>query len=120
MSHKKLKSALADLSAARKKFAKARYQLARYSKPGDPNVLVDPAWTWAEKLFVKRRRRLLAIEGVIGCGLGFRLKERDGQQTSEPCISALVRKKIPETTLRKHGRKIIPKFVRSGKRRIRV
>ncbi len=113
-----LKTALSELSVARTQLAKARRTLAEQTKPGDPSILVDPDWSWAEELFQKRREKLLAIDGVVGCGLGHRIK--NGRETSKPCITVLVRRKVSEATLKKQSRKRIPRFVRDGKQRLPV
>lgn len=114
----KIKAALSELSAAKAQLGEARRTLAEQTKPGDPSILVDPDWFWAEELFEKRREKLLAIDGVVGCGLGHRIK--DGRETSEPCITVLVRRKVSEATLKKQSRKRVPRFVRDGKQRLPV
>ena len=64
------------------------------------------------------RKRLLAINGVVGIGLGNRV--RKGVQTDEPCISVFVSRKIPLEQLRSSKRAVIPKTTRVGKRSLRI
>jgi hypothetical protein len=65
-----------------------------------------------------RRAKLLAYPGVIGLGLGFRL--RGGHPTGEPCLTVYVREKLGERELSRRSLRPLPKTVRSGKRRLPV
>jgi hypothetical protein len=113
-----LRKAVANLSAAKKMLADARRSLARLTKPGHPAHLVDPEWEWAEELMEERRAKLLAIPGVMGVGLGFRL--RGGMPTGEPCLTVYVKRKLSPDEVRTADLPRIPKTVRSGKRRLPV
>ncbi|HSN89578.1 MAG TPA: hypothetical protein VL025_22640 [Thermoanaerobaculia bacterium] len=110
--------AVADLTAAKKMLADARRVLARLTRPGHPTYLVDPDWEWARELMEARRAKLLAIPGVVGVGLGFRL--RGGLPTGEPCLTVYVQRKLAPGQLAAAGSRRIPKTVRSGKRRLPV
>lgn len=110
--------AVADLSAAKKMLADARRTLARLTRPGHPAYLVDPDWEWARELMEARREKLLAIPGVVGVGLGFRL--RGGMPTGEPCLTVYVRRKLAPEEVDAAGSRRIPKTVRSGKHRLSV
>jgi hypothetical protein len=113
-----VRKAVADLSAARKALAQARLRLARLTKTGHPAYLVDPDWTWAEDLMKARRAKLLAIPGVVGVGLGFRL--HGGAPTDLPCLTVYVRKKLPLAELVASGLRRIPRTVGSRRRRLHV
>jgi hypothetical protein len=113
-----LRKAVADLSAANKMLADARRNLARLSGLGHPAHVVDPEWEWAEALMEERRARLLAIPGVMGVGLGFRL--RGGMPTGEPCLTVYVQRKLSPEEVRAGNLPRIPKTVRSGKHRLPV
>jgi len=112
------RKAVADLSAARKLMAEARQTLARLSEPGHAAHLVDPGWEWAQQLMEERRAKLLAIPGVVGLGLGVRL--RGGAPTGEPCLTVYVRRKYSPEELAAGDVPRIPKTVRSGKHRLPV
>jgi hypothetical protein len=111
-------AAVADLSAAKKQLADARRKLARLTAPGHPAHLVDPEWAWAAELLEARSPALLAHPGVVGVGLGFRM--RGGAPTGEPCLTVYVRRKLSERALAKAGRRRLPKVVRSGRKRLAV
>lgn len=115
---KEVQDAVAKLTAAAKDMADARRTLARLTRPGHPAYLVDRDWTWAHELMEARREKLLAIPGVVGVGLGFRL--RGGMPTGEPCLSVYVRRKRSPEDLAAAGESRIPKTVRSGKHRLPV
>lgn len=112
------RKAVADLSAAKKMLADARRTLARLTQPGHPAYFVDPDWEWARELMEERRAKLLAIPGVVGLGLGFRLQ--GGAPTGEPCLTVYVRRKLAPADLAAAGARRIPRTVRSGKRRLPV
>ena len=110
--------AVAQLTAANKMLADARRTLARLTNPGHPAHLVDRDWAWAQELMEARRAKLLAIPGVIGLGLGFRL--RGGMPTGEPCLTVYVRRKLSIEELKLARTPRISKTVRSGKHRLPV
>lgn len=115
---KGMQQAVADLTAAQKMLADARRTLARLTKPGHPTHLVDPDWQWAHELMEARRAKLLAIPGVVGLGLGFRL--RAGAPTGEPCLTVYVQRKLSLAELAAAKTPRIPRTVRSGKHRLPV
>jgi hypothetical protein len=110
--------AAANLSKARRMLASARRTLARLSVPGHPSHVVDAAWKWAHDLMEARRAKVLATPGVVGLGLGFRL--RGGVPTGEPCLTIYVRRKMTRDELATAGSRPLPKAVRSGSRRLPV
>ncbi len=56
---------------------------------GPVAVIVQSPWDWARRTLNRQRRlRLCAYEGVIGCGLGARV--RGGRPVSEPCATVYV------------------------------
>ncbi len=115
---KGIDEAVANLTAAQKMLADARRTLARLTKPGHPTHLIDPVWAWAYDLLEARRDKLLAIPGVVGLGLGFRL--RGGAPTGEPCLTVYVqRKRAPEELARAREPRI-PRTVSFGKHRLPV
>lgn len=113
-----VRKAVADLSAANRMLAKARRTLARLTRHDHPSYLVDPDWQWAHDLMTARRARLLAIPGVVGVGLGFRL--RGGAPQGEPSLTVYVRRKLPLAELAATGARRIPRSVSSGNRRLPV
>lgn len=102
------------LSAAKNSARAARAAMARVSRPGDPHVVTDPSMAWAVELAESRKKRLLRMQGVVGVGLGFRVRE--GMLTNEPCLTVAVGRKLPDKVLAKLAQPRLPKFVRSGKR----
>jgi hypothetical protein len=113
-----LRKAAAAFVHARSKRDVARKKLASLSRPGDPHHIVDPSAAWMEKALSKARKRLLGIEGVVGVGLGNRV--RKGVQTDEPCISVLVSEKIPMEKVHERNLRAIPKLTRVGKRTLAI
>jgi hypothetical protein len=55
-------------------------------------LAVAEEWRVAEELLASRRAHLLSNPGVVGVGLGFRVK--GGKETDEPCITVFVRQKL--------------------------
>ena len=97
--------ALKQAKAARDAAFKA---LARFSKPGAYHI-VDSSAAWMQVCLGKVRARLLAIEGVVGVGLGHR--QRDGHPSREPCITVIVKhddvaSRIPRLT--RLAKRILP------------
>lgn len=115
---KGIHQAVADLTAAQRMLADARRRLARLTGPEHSHHLVDPAWSWAHDLMAARRDKLLAIPGVVGVGLGFRL--RGGAPTGEPCLTVYVQRKRAPEELAQAREPRIPRTVSSGKRRLPV
>lgn len=98
--------------AARERLAEARHRLASLTRAVDhpEAVIVDPAWLPLQAALDRHRRRLLALSGVVGVGLGFR--ERGGMRdTSAPCILVFVRTKRPSAQLERGAR--VPRSVRA-------
>lgn len=115
------KAALAQarkLTRAKKMLAEARRSLGKLTRPGHPTFVIDPQWQWAATLMNERRARLLAVPGVIGVGLGFRI--RGGVRTGEPCLTVYVRRKMSADELATASVRRLPGHVSSGKRRISV
>lgn len=115
---KGVQKAVSELTAASKRLADARRALAKLTKPGHPPHLVDPDWLWAQELMEARREKLLAIPGVVGLGLGFRL--RGGMPTGEPCLTVYVRRKRSREEVEAAGEPPLPRTVRSGDHRLPV
>jgi hypothetical protein len=106
-----------ELARARKLASRARKELAGQTKPGDEDLLLSSEWRWLRDLLAKRKPRLMAIRGVVGCGVGFRIK--NGVDTGQPCITVLVRRKWSKAK-RKRKTTRIPRYFRAGKRRVPV
>ena len=66
----------------------------------------------------KRRAKLLSVPGVIGLGLGFRL--RGGVRTGEACLTVYVRRKMGADELSAARVRRLPRHVSAGKRRLSV
>ncbi len=113
-----LERALKDLAEARRLTETAERKLGQLTQPGGPVQLVHPDWQWAEDLLHARSPKLLAIPGVIGCGLGF--CQRHGVDTGQPCIAVYVRRKLAEAELSGQGIPPLPRSVRSGHHRLRI
>lgn len=113
-----LKKAAAAFTQARTERDTARESLARLSKAGDPHHFVDRSVAWMQMALRRVRKRLLGIEGVVGVGLGNRV--RGGVPTSELCISVFVSQKIPTEQLRDRSVREIPKLTRIGKRSLAI
>lgn len=109
-----LRSAVAALDLARVERDAARATLANLSRPSGPHHIVDRSAAWMNTTLRKVQKRLLRIPGVVGVGLGSRA--RDGVQTSEPCISVLVTKKLTPDQLQAQSLRKIQKFIRVGRR----
>lgn len=113
-----LARAAAAFETARVKRDDARAALAHLSKAGDPHHIVDPSATWMNTALRKARKRLLAIPGVMGVGLGNRTHK--GVLTSEPSISVFVDRKVALDEMRRRRLKVVPKYTRIGKRKLRI
>jgi hypothetical protein len=107
---------VSEMAEAKRMIAVARLKLGRLTKPGDPHHLVHDDWCWAHELMEARKPKLLAHPGVVGCGLGFRIRE--GERLGTPCLTVYVETKLPKDQLPPGAR--LPKTVRSGKRRLEV
>jgi hypothetical protein len=114
----KIHEAVTSLTTANRMLSNARRRLARLTKPGHSTHLVDPAWAWAHDLMEARRAKMLAIPGVIGVGLGFRL--RGDVPTGEPCLTVYVQRKKTPQELSLAKTPLIPRTVSSGKHRLPV
>jgi hypothetical protein len=115
---KRVQKAVSDLSEAREALSRARRALAQLTGLDGPAHLVEKEWEQAHELLEARREKLLAIPGVIGCGLGGR--HRGGVHTGEPCITVYVRKKLSPEEMKAQGIPSIPKTVRIGNYRMPV
>lgn len=115
---KGIRDAVTDVTAARQALAQARHRLARLTGPEHSTHLIDPAWVWAHDLMEARRGKLLAFPGVVGVGLGFRM--RGGMSTGEPCLTVYVQRKRSPEELDQAREPRIPRTVSSGKRRLPV
>lgn len=113
-----LRKAAAALDRARAARDAARAKLARLSRPKDPHHVVDASAAWMANLLQRARERLLAIDGVVGVGLGQRV--RGGVPTDEPCITVFVSRKLSPAQLREQAVRAIPKFTRMGKRTLAI
>lgn len=102
----------------RKALKRTQLQFAAATRPEDGPKLTDPKWRWKEKLAAKYAEKITAYPGVLGYGLGFR--EQANEPTDEPCLTVYVRKKHTPEQLEKTKRKALPRFIGSGKRRLRV
>lgn len=98
--------------------ARTEMQIAAASRPGDGAYIMESQWRWAEKLLRKRSSTFLKVSGALGYGLGRR--RRGGVNTNEPCITVYVKEKLAREELRERGLKALPKYLSSGRRRIRV
>lgn len=108
--------ASSELARAELKLAEARRQLAREARPGGPHHVVAKEWAWAYELAEARKEKLLAIPGVVGCGLGFRV--RRGKRTRTPCLTVFVERKLGEREIPPGIR--LPKTVSHGGRRLPI
>ena len=116
--HSKLTDAAAQLRKARKQLSAARAALARDSRVGSPHHLVERSYSWMGAALAKIRARLLAINGVVGVGFGYRV--RAGVRMDEPVITVLVTRKQPKAMLKSLGTVAIPKVTRVGKRSVPI
>lgn len=115
---KRVHQALSELSQARKALSRARRSLARLTDLNGPPHLIEKGWERAHELLEARREKLLAVPGVIGCGLGGR--HRGGVHTGEPCITVYVRKKLSPDEMKAQGMPRLPRTVRIGSYRMPV
>jgi len=105
-----------ELARAERKLAQARRQLARTARRGGPHHVVAKEWAWAYDLAEARKEKLLALPGVIGHGLGFRV--RRGERTHTACLTIFVERKLGEHAI-PPGVKL-PRTVSHGGRRLAV
>ncbi len=108
--------ALTELKEAQQALARARRKLAQLTRPGKHHYLVEKEWQWACRLAESREERLLAFPGVVGCGLGFRV--RKGERSSKPCLTVFVEKKVAQREL--SSRATLPKTVSAGGKRLEI
>ena len=111
-----VQKASSELAKAERKLAEARRQLARSAHRGGPHHVVAKEWSWAYELVEARKEKLLALPGVVGCGLGFRV--RRGQRTRTPCLTVFVDRKLAASEIPPGSR--LPKTVSHGGRRLAV
>jgi hypothetical protein len=97
---------------ARLQLALARHALARVTEPGAPPVFVHADWGWEQRVVDRHRRRLTAVRGVVGVGLGYR--RRAGIPQSERCAVIFVRRKKPISRLRS-SRSLLPRSLKDGR-----
>lgn len=82
----------------------ARLRLAERTRTGSPAVLLGPEWRATERVLDDNRERLVAFEGVVGFGLGYR--HRAGVREPERCVKVYVRRKRDPAELADH--EVIP------------
>lgn len=73
-------------------------------------------WHQANAALEAHRPILESIPGVMGHGIGLRLK--DGVETDEPCVVVFVRNKKPPEKLKHQHHRSIPRHFLHGRRRI--
>jgi hypothetical protein len=102
------------LAEAHRMVEKARGLLARAKRrnTAPPHVFAG-AWKRANAVLEKNREVLRCAHGVVGYGLGYRLKA--GIETDEPCVAVFVRRKKSPRIMRKRGLAEIPKNLYDGK-----
>lgn len=101
-----------------KALAQVQLELAAATRPEDGPQLVEPAWHWRNTLMAKRADKLASQRGVAGYGLGFR--QQAHVPTDEPALTVFVTRKLTPNQLRGYKRKPLPRFLGTGKRRLRV
>lgn len=106
--------ALTDLVAANRLLSRARRTLGRRLRPDGRRYLVEKNWQWADDLLEKRKEKLLSLPGVLGCGLGFRV--RKGERLGTPCLTVLVARKVPKEAIPPGG--LVPRTVQDRGRRL--
>lgn len=108
----------AELERAKRELILARRHLAEESTPADPHVLIAPRLRWIDKLLRERWTALQKIPNVAGYAIGHRV--RNGLPTDEVVGIVFVYKKRPLTHLRRHKQRAIPRYLRDGKRVLRI
>jgi len=102
------------LAQAQRMVHEARRSLAtarRHAKA--PAHIFTGAWKLANSALERNRQQLRQAHGVVGSGIGFRVK--DGIETDEPCVVVFVRNKKSPRLLEKKGYTPIPKQLSHGK-----
>jgi hypothetical protein len=112
------RDAAREFNKARRMLDEARHTLAgaRRSAKAPPYVFAGP-WLRVNAALENHRGVLSSIPGVVGHGLGHRV--RNGIETDEPCVVVFVRRKKTSRTLKSHGQEI-PKSLRHGKVLVRT
>lgn len=102
---------------ARKELAAARRALAEAPRPRRaPHSLFVGEWQAANAALERNRGVFAKIPGVIGHGLGHRVK--NGVETDEPCVVVFVRKKKALADLKREGSPRVPRSLAQAKKRI--
>jgi hypothetical protein len=100
---------------ARRDLEAAHRALAQAARPAKRRSYVFAGeWQRANAALERNRDRLTALPGVVGHGLGHRVK--GGVETDEPCVVVFVREKRSLSDLKRGER--IPKTLPHGQRRI--
>jgi hypothetical protein len=89
----------------------ARRNLAAATSAGCRAGFVHSSWRWENRVLAANERRLLAVKGVVGVGLGYRNKA--GVPLAERCVVVFVEVKRPLTRL-KRRRTRLPRFLSDG------
>lgn len=110
-----LRDAVRVAAVAHESLHRARQELARTSKPGDPAVSYVGPWRDAHKALIAHRDHLMALPGVIGTAIG--LRRRSGMRICERCVVAFVERKRSVRELRRRNLKRVPETVRGPRER---
>jgi hypothetical protein len=109
---------VALLHRARRQVADARVQLARATRPSVKPLYVEGRWQWAERLMGARRAALLAYPHVVGLGLGTKIT--GAIDTGAVCVTVFVNRKLTLAALERRGDRVLPRFLRDGRRTLPV
>lgn len=111
------RDAARKLSEARRMLDSARGLLSEAHRSRfAPPYAFSGRWHQANAALEAQRSMLQKIPGVVGHGLGFRLK--DGVETDEPCVVVFVRDKKPPAELKRRHKRSIPPHLSHGRLRI--
>jgi hypothetical protein len=110
-------SAAQKLAQARQALAASRHLLTKVPRsPKSSAYVLAGAWKQANTILENSRQALRNAHGVVGHGIGFRV--RDGIETEEPCIVVFVRNKKSPNTLQRKGYAPVPKHLSHGKAKV--
>lgn len=116
---KRIRDSARRIEHARKELGLARRELAEITAEAPPaHTPLTGVWAGLRRVLDARADRLNAIHGLVGYGLGYRLK--DGAERDEPCIVVFVRRKWSPEVLKRRGWKPAPRFLSVGKTRAPV
>ncbi|MDE3172306.1 MAG: trypsin-like peptidase domain-containing protein [Gemmatimonadota bacterium] len=103
-----VRAAAARVHDARLALAAARQELAARTPPGAAPVLHARAVGASKAALARHRDRLLGFPGVVGVGLGYRV--RDGEpDLDERCVTVYVRRKHTRAHLDRNRRQPLPR-----------